>query len=401
MAAKSFSYKAFTDDGRIRTGHIHATSGKAASEILTEQGLHPITLAPEGASLFTLPSFCAPFMKRKKLALFAREWASLLSAGITVTDSLSLLAGHESGKGKRILLSVRSAIESGRPVADCFKESGAFPPFFTAMLHVGEVSGTMPEQLTRLSSFYKTEESLIRRFARSLAYPSFVLLFALTLSILILTFILPSFSMLFAALDIPFPPATAAALSVGLFLKAYGALLLTGFLFLCLSLSVWSRSQSGRRQRESLLFSFSLVKQILLIRFCFTLSALLESGTPLSDGLDTCAEVIGNHKAASAIRRVKRSVTAGGDFAESLTKERFSTPLLSHMISVGMESGQLPFFLSQSGVIMTDNLTEKIHKFRVVLEPSLLLLVGIMTGCILYTVMLPIFTAAGSRLSGM
>ncbi|MDY6084912.1 MAG: type II secretion system F family protein [Dialister sp.] len=401
MGSKSFSYKVFTDDGRIREGHLNASSDKVAAEILTEQGLHLITLAQEGRSFFALPSLSAPFMKRKKLALLAREWASLLSAGITVTDALSLLAGHENGRGKHILESIQSAIESGRTVSDCFKDSGAFPPFFTAMLHVGEVSGTMPEQLARLSSFYKKEEYLISRFTLSLAYPAFVLLFALTLSILILTFILPSFSMLFTALNIPFPPATAAALSAGLFLKTYGASLLVFLLLLCLFLSVWSRSESGRRVLEQLLFSSSFVKQILLIRFCFTLSALLESGTPLSDSLDTCAEVIGNHRAASAIRRVKRSVTAGGDFSRSLAKGRFSTSLLSHMISVGMESGQLPFFLSQSGTIMTDDLTEKIRKFRAVLEPSLLLLVGIMTGCVLYTVMLPIFTAAGSRLSGM
>lgn len=397
----SFSYKAFTDDGRIREGRLTADSDRMAAGILREQGLNPITLAADSAPLFALPSLSAPFMKRKKLSLFAKEWASLLSAGITVTDSLELLSGHESKKGKSILSSIKDAIESGGTVADCFKNSGAFPPFFTAMLHVGEISGTMPEQLTRLAKFYKKEDYLISRFTRSLAYPAFVLLFALAVAILILTFILPSFSMLFTALDIPFPPMTEKALAVGLFLKDYGAFILVSLLAGCLLLSLWAHSASGARQLEGFLFSFSMVKQILLIRFCFTLSALLESGTPLSDALSTASHVMGNHKAKAAITLVRRAVTSGGDFASHLEQEHFSTPLLSHMITIGMESGQLPFFLSQSGTIMTEELTEKIRKFRAILEPALLLLVGAMTGGILLTVMLPIFTAAGSRLSGM
>lgn len=230
---KEFIFKACSDDGTIMEDSLRAPSRQEAAEEIFSRNLHLIHLEEKKEpSSFSFRR--RPFSSRQKLSLFAEEWASLLDAGLTITDSISLLENQMERKERDVLSSITKTISSGHSVGESFERARCFPPFFLSLLSVGELSGTLPEELHRLSRYYLKEDRFISQLKGALAYPLFVTAFALCLFIVILTFILPSFALLFDSLSIPFPPVASLALSLGLWLKDYGLYLA---LFLLLSLT--------------------------------------------------------------------------------------------------------------------------------------------------------------------
>lgn len=394
---KRFHYKVYDDRGMLREGDISGDSRQAVIRDLYDREWRLVRLTEEKEAGHGL-TWKRPFASRKAWAVFAAEWSSLLSAGLTVTESLHLLESQLQPKEKRVLQAAGQRISSGHQVWESLQMARVFPPFFISMVQVGELSGTLPRELMRLSSYYEKEEAFLQKIRAALAYPLFVLSFALVILVVILTYILPSFEMLFQTLQIDLPQGARWALQAGFFLRQWGWELGLFFLGSLLSGLVLGRTESGKRWWESKLYSHTFYRRLLLIRFCLTLSALMESGKPLSEALADAAEVVGNPKARRAIGRICEQVQQGGQFAEALEKSEFSFPLVSGLCQVGMESGELPKFLTQAAWMMAGETEQKLQHFRALLEPLLLLFVGGITALVLFSVMLPVFQAAGQHM---
>lgn len=386
-----FLYKAYADSGEVKEGRVAAAGKREAADELKSRGLHPMTIRKTGekkkVSLF----------KRRRLADLAEEWESLLSAGIPVTETLDILGGGRSGKEKILLGEIKATIEAGHSIAESFAGSRAFPPFFTALLQVGELSGTIPEQLRLAAACYRKEEEFIAGMKSALSYPVFVLFFSFLVFALILTVILPSFAALFGALDIPLPAVTRAALALGLFLQEKGFYFLVELLLGAVGGIVWLRSERGKRSTDAFLFRFPFIRRLYLIRVTLALSALLKSGKTLSDALADIADITDNGAVKEELLKIKKDIERGGDFAQSMERS-FGDTALARMIHVGMESGRLPLFLERSAHLMTEETKRKLTRFRKILEPSLLLFVGLVTAAIIFSVLLPVFSAVGTHM---
>ena len=394
---KVFIYKAWDRDGTVSSGEIEAESEKEAAGEIFSRNLHLIHLE-ERKEKRPIRLSRKPFASRRKLSVFAEEWASLLEAGLTLTDSLSLLAQQAGKREKPVLEEMVRTISSGHGIGESFAKPRCFPPFFLSLLHVGEISGTLPGELSRIASYYEKEEEFYRKLMAALAYPFFVTLFALSVFIVALTFILPSFALLFQTLSVPLPPGAATALSLGLWLKGNGAVLLTTFLLLLIFIPLFLTTKEGKSFRDFLLYRSAFGRRLFLLRFCYTLAALLESGRTLSESLNAVKKVLGNQQAKKAVSFILQRLEEGGDFSEALKSSGFASPLTCHLVKVGMESGELPRFLNQAGKLLSRETERKISRFRSILEPSLLLFVGLMTAFLVFSIMLPVFRAAGSHL---
>lgn len=386
-----FHYKAYDEENRFAEGDIAAASRREAAAELAARGLHPVHVVEKKQSS---RKGARPF-PRKRLALFAGEWASLLEAGLTMTESLSLLESQADKKERARWERIAASITAGHGIWESFESSGLFPPFFISLVKVGEMTGTLPQELRRLSSYYKKEEALIEKMKHALAYPLFVSCFALAVFFLILTFILPSFSLLFTSLGIEMGGAARVCLRLGLFLKQQGLVLLLLVLLILLFLVWLGTTKQGRRRAARLFYRADWFRRILLIRFCYTLAAFLESGKPLTASLEDCKTVLGNQEAARAISFVISRIQRGGSFSEALEESGFSFPLLSGLVHVGMESGELPRFLTQAADMMSQETEQRFQRFRAILEPALLLFVGGLTAFVIFSVMLPVFDAVG------
>lgn len=395
---KEFIYKAYEEGSSPAEGFITAETREEAAEKIFSRGLHLVHLEEVKEKRDLLWS--APFSSRRSLSIFAEEWASLLEAGLTLTESLSLLEDQADKKERKVLKRIGKTISTGRGVWESFRRARCFPPFFLSLLQVGEMSGTLPEELRRISLYYEKEDLFLQKIKSALAYPAFVILFAFLVFLIILTFILPSFALLFEALSLDLPGPAAAALSLGLWLKENGSLLLV-FLLCFLLLFLFSlHTKKGKEKKDEILYRSKFYRRLLLIRFCFTLSALLESGRTMSESLLATRDVLDNRSARRALREIREKVIRGGDFSKVLQESGFSLPLLTHLTRVGMESGELPRFLRHAGKILTRDAERRINRFRAILEPAVLLTVGIITAVIVFSVMLPVFTAAGSHIGG-
>lgn len=396
---KQFHYRAYDEEGQLIDGTLWTESRQEARRELYDRGLHLIRLVeePTRRSLFHGKK---PFRSRRQLILLCSSWASLLEAGLTVTDSLSLLQNQLGNLEKKCLQQITQQIATGHTVWESFMKSQSFPPFFISLLQVGEMTGTLPRELLRGAAYYEKEDAFLQKIKRTLVYPLFVLAFSLAVLVVILTFILPSFQLLFETLQIDLPLGAQWALAVGVFLKQWGAVLSVFFLCVLLLGLVWGQTKSGKDILSSWLYGFRFYRRLLLIRFCLTLSALLESGKTLAEALADTKQVVGNQKAGDDISYMKEQVQKGAPFSTVLQESGFSSsfPLLYQLCQVGMESGELPKFLSQAAYMMADEAEQKLNRFRAILEPTLLLFVGGITALIIFSVMLPVFQAAGRHL---
>ena len=189
---KQFHYKVYDEEGGIHEGSLAAKTKREAAEALFSEGLSVIRLSEKKEPRHFFRG--RPFGSRRSLSLLASSWAALLSAGLTVTEALSLLAAKERPQERKILLTARARIASGHSLSESFAAGGWCPSFFISLLEVGEMTGTLPSALTHIALYYEKEDLFRRRLSRSLAYPLFVLAFALVLLLVILLFILPSFA---------------------------------------------------------------------------------------------------------------------------------------------------------------------------------------------------------------
>lgn len=393
---KQFHYKAYDEEGGIHEGSLAARTKREAAEALFLEGLSVIRLFEEKEAHRFFRA--RPFASRRALSLLASSWAALLSAGLTVTESLSLLASKERPQERRLLLSARERIASGHSLSDSFAAGGWCPSFFISLLEVGEMTGTLPSALTHIALYYEKEDLFRRRLLRSLVYPLFVLAFALVLLLVILLFILPSFAMLFETLGITLPLAAQAGLALGLFLRHWGMLLGLVLFAVLIAGALYLRTRAGRWRKEAWLYRSAFYRRLLLIRFTLSLSSFLESGKPLSEALAASMKVLGNHVAEEKVRGMERKLMQGENFASVWEGSGFCFPLLFELCQVGLSSGELPRFLDQAARLMTAETEEKLRHFRHIAEPAMLLFVGSLTALVLFSVMLPVFRMAGSHL---
>ena len=394
---KQFHYKVYDEEGGIHEGSLAAKTKREAAEALFSEGLSVIRLSEKKEPRHFFRG--RPFGSRRSLSLLASSWAALLSAGLTVTEALSLLAAKERPQERKILLTARERIASGHSLSESFAAGGWCPSFFISLLEVGEMTGTLPSALTHIALYYEKEDLFRRRLSRALAYPLFVLAFALVLLLVILLFILPSFAMLFETLGITLPLLASAGLALGLFLRHWGLLLGLGLSAVLIAGALHFQTRAGRRRKEAWLYHSAFYRRLLLIRFTLSLASFLESGKPLSEALAASMKVLGNHMAEEKVHGMERKLRQGENFASAWEASGFCFPLLFELCQVGLSSGELPRFLNQAARLMTAETEEKLRRFRQIAEPAMLLFVGGLTALVLFSVMLPVFQMAGSHLA--
>ena len=389
-----YTYRAFDPENRIIEGTLTAEDIQSAAALIREKELHLMTLKEKHPSLFST----RPFHSSRQLSLLCRQWSALLSAGLPLTDTLLLMGNGRSLAEKELLESAAESIASGHSAADSLQRTGRFPPFFLAMIHSGEVSGTLTEELDQLSLHYSRDQKFRDQIKSALIYPTVILLTALSVLLGALLFILPSFSSLFDTLSIPIPPMTQAAIKAGTWLHDDGLYILGLLIAAGVCLRAFLKTSAGCRHKDRFLFSLFFIRRFMLIRFCRTLSVLLISGSSLSSALEEAAGVTGNESVKICIAQTCRCLDSGRDLSESLSDTGFTTPVVSYMIKTGMESGRLPSLLAESAQILEEDMENAVTRFRLLMEPALILFVGAITGFLVISIMLPILDTISTGL---
>jgi general secretion pathway protein F len=399
-----YEYKGVTASGRNIAGVLDGESLKTVRARLKRDGVVVLEIH-EGGALRAVRarelSFRAGRVKMGDLANATRQLATLVSSGLPLMEALNVLVEQEEGDAlKTALSSVRDAVREGSSLADALKRSPKiFSQLYVNMVAAGEVSGTLEITLDRLADFLEEQVRFRGKLTAALAYPALMSLIGMGVLFFLFSFVLPRVVGMFEDTKQQLPLITLALLKVVDVLSSYWWLILlvlgcTGYYLRRYTVTV-----EGKQKLDTLLLRMpvfgTLIRMIAVSRFTRTLGTLLESGVPALTALDIVQNVIGNTVLAEAVRKARENVREGESIADPLRRSGLFPPVVVQMVAVGEKSGELEKMLLKVSDSFDRSVESRIAALMSLLEPAIILVMGVIIGTIVIAILLPILQMSG------
>jgi len=395
-----YAYKGVTAAGKKARGHLDAESPRTARARLRRDGIFLTELAEggevaarsasKGRIAISLPSFSR--VSALDLALATRQLATLVGAGIPLVSALRALTDQaENARLKTVLGQVRDRVNEGAALADAMGASGGvFPDLYVGMVRAGEAGGALETVLDRLADYLESQVRLRNKVSSIVIYPAMMFLFACVVVGILVTFVLPQITELLASMNRPLPFYTRWIIAGSHFTHDFWWAIAGAVLGLVFAFRAAVRTERGRtawdRFRLRMPVLGRLVRMLAISRFSRTLSTLLSGGLPITRALQTAAEVTANTVLAAAIDAARTSITEGASVAAPLRASGEFPPMVTHMIEVGEQSGELESMLAKVSDTYEEQVETTVSRLTSLLEPILILvMVGIVLVIILAT----------------
>ncbi len=400
-----YTYKATDHSGNIVRDTLQAPDEMAAVAMVQALGFIPIRVSKggrRGGSLnFDISASIGSFFKRvsgKDVMLFTQDLATLLQAGLPVDRALSILI-HVAEKEafKEIVSDILRIVQGGGYLSDAIaKYPNTFSVFYTNMVRAGEAGGVLESVLERLGLFLERSQELKDYIKSALVYPVFLLCVGGLSIIILMTYVIPRFSVIFADLGGAIPLSTQALLMMSQFLRSYWWALLVLLVGGSIVLKRFSHTASGRLKIDRIKMKMPVLKDFIqkieVARFTRTLGTLVRSGVPILQALKLVQEIIGNRVIADALRPVHDRIKEGERLSKPLADTGAFPSLAVQMITVGEETGQLEQMLlrvAENYEKITRNMVKRLISF---LEPAMILVMGIVVAFIVISMLMAIFS---------
>lgn len=416
-----FNYVAIDKDGKELKGRLDVASNDEVMTQLRQKGLYPVSISEDKSKTATsgagkdLPQIPVPSKRsvltfslggvsQKQVTVFTRQLATLIAAGLPLVRSLYVLERQEKGVLKSTIHGLAEQVEGGSSFSEALsKFPKTFPPLYVNTIKAGEAGGVLELVLTRLAEFAEKSEKLSSKIKAALIYPSLVLTLALSVLFFLITFIVPKFMMIFKEMNVSLPPPTKVLLFVSSLAKdkwplGLGLIVLFIIVYVALNRIPATRLVLDRIKLELPVMG-QLVRKIAIARFTRTLGTLLSSGVPILQSLMVAKDTTGNEVMARSIIHVHDSVREGETVAKPLLKAGLFPAMAVNMISVGEETGALDQMLLKIADVYDDEVDVTVTGLMSLLEPFLIIGMGMIVGFIVVSMFLPLFqliTALGS-----
>lgn len=391
-----YKYKAIDKGGNSVGGIIDAESPKAATEKLKRQDMFLSSLSEvekERTRKFSL----FKGVSTAELSLTTRQFSTLVSAGLPLEASLIALSEQaEDAKLGQVLTEVRDKISEGSSLTNALKEHpNVFSDLYVNIVKAGEVSGTLDIVLLRLADFMEKQQALRSRVRSALVYPLFMFIIGSGVLFFMMTYVIPKISKIFEDSEKALPFITVLLIGFSNFLSQNLGVLflvLAGLLFIAYRFSKTARGRKFFDRLTLRLPIFGRISRMVIIsRFTRTLGTLLASGIPLLDALHVGEAVMGNTVYAEALERVRERVREGTSFAGPLRESGVFPPLITRMITVGEQTGDLEEMLMKIADTYDLQVETSVSTLTSLLEPVMILIMGVVVGFIVFAILLPIF----------
>lgn len=396
----AFRYEAIDSQGSTTTGVLNADSARAARSDLRTQGLVPVSVeainnnADGGAR--QRRSFFSERLSSVELALFTRQLASLLEAGLPLEQSLTaLLEQSERTFIRDIIASVRSEVMAGAALSDALKQHpDNFADIYCALVASGEQIGHLARVLSRLADYIERRNALVQKVKLAFTYPAIVTVVAFAIVIFLLTYVVPQIVSVFANTKQKLPLLTVLMLAVSDFVRVYGWLVA---LLGVAAFSVWrlalKNPEIKMRWHRWLLTApvyGKFERSLNTSRFASTLAITTGSGVPILRALQTSRETLSNVAMRAQVEDATASVREGVSLARALSAHKYFPPMLIHMIRAGEVTGELPAMLERASNAQEQDLERRALTIAGLLEPVLILAMGVVVLLIVLAVLMPI-----------
>lgn len=396
-----FQYKAVTSDGKIVEGILEAADEQTASSRLQEQGQFPIQISANDQGGLLSSELKLPWQKRRvpqsDLLVFTQELSTLIQSGLPLDRSLRILSDlTENEYLGEIVKDLLRAIKGGKSLSEALGAyPQVFPKIYVNMVKAGEASGALDLILQRLIQYLEGSEELRNYFVSSLIYPVILTLVGAGSIILMVTFIIPKFAVIFENAGSPIP------LPMQIMLTISGILTRFWWFFPLVGFGGWIlfrrhlNSKEGRlswdRRKLTLPLLGPVLRKAEVSRFSRTLGTLLNSAVPLLQSINIVRDIVGNQSIAVAIEPIKTGVKKGEGLAEPVREAGIFPPFALHLLKVGEETGRLDTMLLQIADTYDRELRTALKRLIALFEPAIILLMGLIIGTMVVSMLYSIF----------
>lgn len=400
----TYTYLAKKNINETVEGTIFADSEENAIDRLIESGLSPIKVAyiapaepqrgpsPSGSTLFSRRG-----LTQRDLGVFTSQLKSLVRARVDLLKSLGILYNQsDKEKLKTVLSDIHTSIKNGATLSDALAgHPDFFPNLYLNLIKSGEASGRLDEVLAELDGFLAKEEEFKMHVRTALAYPVLMIAVGVCVIFVLFTYVIPKLRSIFADFDYELPYATRLMLGVSDFFRHWWGVMILGAVFLGVLLAQMSRTPAGRLKLDWLRLRIPVAGSIgakqSLARFCRTLSLLIRSGLPVFQALEVAIPTLENALFVRELDVVRKGVMEGTSLAASMRKTSLFPAFLVQMVAVGEEGGRLEGVLAEVAAIYTQETDAKLKIVTSLLEPAIILVLGLVLGGIVLAMLLPIF----------
>ncbi len=333
----------------------------------------------------------------EQFVIFNQQFLTLVRAGLPIVQALELLAKRQKNQYFRMLLEdVRDRTKGGELISEAFEKQGAFPKIYSTTLMAGEKSGNLDEVLSRYVSFQRLALSFRKKLIASLVYPVILIVGVFALVTMLVTFVIPKFAELFSDLNQKLPPMTEFTINTAMAAKKFLPVIVIVLIGAFLLMRRWSRSQQGSEILDRIKLNLPIVGSIWqryqIALFSRMMSTLLSGGLPLVTGLETAGQSMSSRLIVMGINDASRKVREGQTLASSLEQTGVFPDLAVEMVEVGEATGALPTMLSSIAEFYEEDVQSALSAAMSLIEPAILVVMGVVVGFILISLYLPIFS---------
>lgn len=395
-----FAYDAVNKQGKLHRGVLDVETQDEVITILRETGLYAVRIKPKKKEILVSLSKSRS-VSLGDLAQLSRQFTTLITSGITVPQALAILSRQSSNAAlSKALKSISNDVVGGTGLADAFsKYPHIFDNLYIAMLRAGEVGGLLDTTLNRLSQHLEKEKKLRESVKSAVSYPKVVGIFAIIMFVGMMVVLVPTFQK-FTSANTNIPAITQFIYTVSDSMRTKWYFWILSILLLVALTYAFVRSSIGQnfweRIKLRLPFVGTLITKTVITRFVRTLSTLIRGGVPIVKALETSGPTSGSLLVANAVEAAAREIEIGRNISKPLASSGVFPPMVTDMIAVGEESGNLPELLDKVSEFLDEEVDAESRNLGTVLQPILLIFVGILVGGMLIALYLPIFSSAVS-----
>jgi type IV pilus assembly protein PilC len=389
--------------GEVHSQVAQGTSAQEIRERFAREGFLVYSVKPKTSGLSLSGDIAIPGRRRRlnleKFLIFNQQFVTLIRAGLPILKSLDLLAERLTDpKLTPYINAVREDVRRGVLLSEAFRQQGIFPKIYVTSVMAGEKSGSLVEVLERFIVYQKLALAVRKKVMVALMYPSVLIVLVILLMVFLVTYVVPSFATLYSSMSAQLPSVTLYLIAIGTTARNYVLLYAAGLAAVAGLYYWWSRKEASRERIDRVKIRVPLFGDIWIkyqvAQFSRVLSTLLTGGIPLIQGLDTAADSLGTPLLRKTLSNAGKLVREGQPLSASLAATGIFPELSVDMIEVGESTGALPAMLTSVAEFYEDDVNTKMTAVLSLIEPAIMIFMGIFVAFVLIALYLPIFSLA-------
>lgn len=396
-----FVWKGEDRKGAARKGEIEAPDESTVRAQLRRMQIKSTKIKTKPKDLLENISILQPKVKTTDVVVFARQFATMINAGLPLIQSLDILQSQQENKTfKKMMKEIKENVEEGSTLTDALKkQSRVFDDLFVNMVAAGEVGGILDTILSRLAAYMEKAMKLKKKVKGAMVYPIIVLVIAVLVVAVILVFVIPVFEEMFADFGGELPLPTQIVVAVSDFAKSNIVYMIGALVVFVFAFKKFYGTEKGRVLVDRIVLKLPvfgpLLRKVAVAKFTRTMSTMISSGVPILDSLDIVAKTAGNKTIEAAIYSVRSGITEGRTMADPLGESGIFPSMVVQMVAVGEATGALDSMLEKIADFYDDEVDAAVESLTAMIEPFMMVFLGVTIGGLVVSMYLPIFKMAG------